>query len=316
MAGRLTKVKKSAPATYEAALEQFLIWKKAQGISEQTMKDYREHVNRFFRRYPEAGKPRDAEALEKSAYDYLGEDGIKPATYNNRLVYLSTFFNWCADKGMIDDNPLLNFKKRKAEGRIVNLDENVIRELLMSPDTSTYTGLRDQALLLFFLDTGIRPKEAFALLESDFNIRALEVEVRQETAKTKASRTLHFSPETAKVISELLSVRPEEWEESVPVFCTYEGKALNRHTWGDRIEFYCKKLGTHIVPYDLRHSFAILFLRQGGNALALQRMLGHVTLEMTKRYVALTNNDLKNQHTMASPIKRLLPSKKRMVKLK
>ncbi|MFD1176100.1 hypothetical protein ACFQ3W_07290 [Paenibacillus puldeungensis] len=42
---------------------------------------------------------------------------------------------------MIDDNPLLNFKKRKAEGRIVNLDENVIRELLISPDTSTYTRL-------------------------------------------------------------------------------------------------------------------------------------------------------------------------------
>lgn len=168
------------------------------------MKDYREHVNRFFRRYPEAGKPQAAEALEKSEYDYLGEDGIKPATYNNRLVYLSTFFNWCADKEMIDDNPLLNFKKRKAEGRNVNLDENVIRELLMLPDTTTYTRLRDQALMLFFLDTGIRPKEAFALLESVFYIRALEVEVRQETVKTKASRTLHYSPETVKVIWELL----------------------------------------------------------------------------------------------------------------
>lgn len=92
---------------------------------------------------------------------------------------------------MIEDNPLLNFKKRKAEGRIVNLDENVIRKLLMMPDTSTYTGLRDHALMIFVLDTGIRPKEAFALRESDFNIEALEVEVRQETAKTKTSRTLH-----------------------------------------------------------------------------------------------------------------------------
>ena len=91
---RLTKVKKLAPATYEAALEQFLIWKKAQGISKQTMKDYKEHVSRVFRRYPEASKPEAAEVLEKSEYDYLDEDGIKPAIYNNRLVYLSTFFNW------------------------------------------------------------------------------------------------------------------------------------------------------------------------------------------------------------------------------
>lgn len=186
----------------------------------------------------------------------------------------------------------------------------------MMPDTSTYTGLCDHALMIFFLDTGIRPKEAFALRESDFNIESLEVEVRQETAKTKTSRTLHYSPETAKVISDLLAVRPVEWDDSVPVFCTYEGNPLNRHSWGDRIESYCKKLGTHIVPYDLRHSFALLFLRQGGNALALQRMLGHVDLTMTKRYVALTNNDLKNQHALASPIKRLLPSKKRMCRIK
>jgi len=173
MSGRLTKVKKSVPTSYETALEQFLMWKRAQGISDQTMKDYREHVNRFFRRYPEASKPEADEALEKSTYDYLGEDGIKPATYNNRLVYLYTFFNWCVDKGMIEDNPLLNFKKRKAEGRVVKLDENVIRELIMLPDASTYTGLRDQALILFFLDTGIRPKEAFALRESDFNLPSI-----------------------------------------------------------------------------------------------------------------------------------------------
>lgn len=141
------------------------------------------------------------------------------------------------------------------------------------------------------------------------------MKIRQETAKTKVSRTLHYSPETAKVIGELIAARLDEWDETVPVFCTYEGNQLNRHSWGDRIEHYCKKLGTHIVPYDLRHSFALLFLRQGGNALALQRMLGHVTLEMTKRYVALTNNDLKNQHSLASPIKRLMPTKKRVGRL-
>jgi len=315
MSRRLTSVRKAIPSSFESALEQFLLWKRAQGVSDQTMHDYKEHIHRFFRRYPDASIPEAAEALEWGVYDYLGEDGIKPATYNNRLIYLRTFLNWCVDKEMIAENPLKNFKKRKAEGRKVMLDEDVIRELLLLPNISTYIGLRDHALMLFCLDTGIRPAEAFALRKSDFLV-VLEVEIRQETAKTKVSRTLHYSPETAKVIAELIAVRPDKWDDAAPVFCTYDGNQLNRHTWGDRIEYYCKRLGTHIVPYDLRHSFAILFLRQGGNALALQRMLGHVTLEMTKRYVALTNDDLRDQHRMASPIKRLLPSKKRVVKLK
>lgn len=147
------KVKKSAPATYEGGTWTVSDLEESSRDFRQTMKDYRENVNRFFRRYPKAAKPQAAEAREKRAYDYLGEDGIKPATYNNRLVYMSTFFNWYADKGMIDDNPLLNLKKRKVEVRIVNLDKNMIHELLMSPDTSTYTGLHDQALMLFFLVT-------------------------------------------------------------------------------------------------------------------------------------------------------------------
>lgn len=90
---------------------------------------------------------------------------------------------------------------------------------------------------------------------------------------------------------------------------------LTRHTWGDRIKSYSKKLEVKIVPYDLRHSFALIFLRGGGNALALQRTLGHTDLTMTKRYVNLAESDLKEQHAMASPLNRLMPVKKRVSKL-
>ncbi|MDU8671995.1 MULTISPECIES: tyrosine-type recombinase/integrase [Paenibacillus] len=91
----------------------------------------------------------------------------------------------------------------------------------------------------------------------------------------------------------LISVRAPECGDDVPIFCSYEGRPLNRHTWGDRIEIYCKKIGTHIRPYDLRHVFALEFLRNGANAFATQRTLGHATMEMTQRYVAIVNSDLK-----------------------
>ena len=65
---------------------------------------------------------------------------------------------------------------------------------------------------------------------------------------------------------------------------------------------YSKTLKTSIRPYDLRHAFALQFLRNGGHALALQRTLGHTDLTMTKRYVALTEADLRQQHTIASPL--------------
>lgn len=58
-------------------------------------------------------------------------------------------------------------------------------------------------------------------------------------------------------------------------------------------------------PHTLRHTFAVEFLRNGGNTFALQQLLGHTDLKMTQRYVALAQADLENQHRMASPMDRL-----------
>lgn len=70
------------------------------------------------------------EPLEKSLYDYLSDPDIKLPTYNNRLVYLRSFFKWCLEKGVITANPLVGLKKRKDEGRIVNIDPKIIKRLL------------------------------------------------------------------------------------------------------------------------------------------------------------------------------------------
>lgn len=313
MAVRMSKVRK-APATMEEALDRFITWKKANGISDQTLLDYTTHVNLLFKRYPDAKHSYDL--LEKAVIDHLGQEGIKPATYNNRLVYLRTFFNWCVEHEMISDNPLDGFKKRKDEGRHVSVDEETLSRLIALPNRETFAGLRDYTLFLLFLDCGIRPKEAFSLTEEDFHPRAREMHVDATKAKTRVSRTLPLSPMTVDAIQVLLSVRPKEWSGKAPIFCTNEGKPLNRHTWGDRVEMYCKKLGTHLWPYALRHAFSIVFLRGGGNAFGLQQMLGHVDMTMTKRYVKLSNTDVKEQHNTASPLNRLIQQKVRAGKIK
>ena len=81
---------------------------------------------------------------------------------------------------------------------------------------------------------------------------------------------------------------------------------MDTHAWSQRLSRYGNKLGFKITAYDLRHAFALMFLRNGGQSCdrllsqavtALQRTLGHVDLTMTKRYVALTQDDLREQHT-------------------
>ena len=236
---------------------------------------------------------------------------IKPATYNIRLVYLKAFFAWSINEGYLVENPLQGFKRRKAEPRIVNTPEEILQALLKTPNQKTFTGLRDYALILLTLDTGIRPKEAINLLENHFDLKHLVINIPSEEAKTRTSRSLPILPPTAQAINRLIRARHPSWRTDTPVFCSSEGSTLSRFTWGDRMQLYSKTLGFKIRPYDLRHCFAIMYLRAGGHAFGLQKTLGHTDLSMTKRYVFLTGQDLKEAHYSASPLNKLITVRKK-----
>jgi len=307
--GKVVRLRKDAPATWQEAAKQFLLLKQAQGLAPRTLEDYRRHLERFFAKHPECW-PKDVKA---AALDYMAEQ-VAPAYFNLKLKHLKAFFAWCHREGILPSNPLESLRYRRAEGRVVQLDAKTLSDLLSLPDKDTFSGLRDFALLCLTMDTGIRPSEALSLLPSDVNLRSMEVHVRAEQAKTRIPRTLPISPTTAEAIAKLLGARHPSWGEKVPVFCTQDGAPMSIHGWRYRLQVYSRKLGVKVRPYDLRHAFALHYLRNGGNALALQRTLGHRDLTMTKRYVALTQQDLREQHTLASPLQALLPKRNRVRK--
>jgi site-specific recombinase XerD len=55
----------------------------------------------------------------------------------------------------------------------------------------------------------------------------------------------------------------------------------------------------------LRHTFAVRYLVNGGDVFTLQKILGHTTLEMTRKYVTLASTDVKEKHRQYSPIDNL-----------
>jgi len=60
-----------------------------------------------------------------------------------------------------------------------------------------------------------------------------------------------------------------------------------------------------VSPHTFRHTFAKLFIINGGNTLALQNLLGHSTLEMVRHYVNLWGTDLQAMHRQFSPVDKL-----------
>jgi len=299
----------TTPKTWEDHLSYFILRKKASGIAPRTVRDYQYLIPHFFQAHPDALASQ--EKLASSVLKYFARD-VKPATFNNRRIYLKVFFDYLVNEGVIEKNPI-DFPRRRDDGRARAVTPEVLRLLLEAPDRKTYTGLRDYCLLLFTLDTGIRPGEALQLLPDDFDLDTCEVLVREETAKTRRKRTLPLSPQAAFEIQRLLKVRPREWRGNTPVFCSQDGRPFQEPSWYQRLRKYGEKIGYKITPYDLRHSFAIMYLRNGGNIFALQRTLGHADLSMTKRYLALTQEDLRREHQKSTPLQQLTGKRVRRV---
>ncbi|GBF34671.1 site-specific recombinase XerD [Desulfocucumis palustris] len=117
---RVVKLVSHKKMTWENYLKEYLLWKKAEGRSERTIRDYSNHIRLFFKRFPDSSFS-NLRSFKKNIIEHMSLD-VKPAYYNNKLVYLKTFFEWCVNEGILAENPMKSFKRRKADERIVQID--------------------------------------------------------------------------------------------------------------------------------------------------------------------------------------------------
>lgn len=301
-----SEIRNRLPSGIPETVNMFLMYKKASGLSERTTRDYENILNHFFRLYPNG-----METPRQSCLEYLTRYA-NPYSYNQRIAYLKCFWDWCISEEIIPGkmHPLAKMKKRKTQGRIVQLEEREVARLLKQPDLTRYTGLRDHALMCLQLDTGIRPNEALQLVPDDFKADKQEITVRAESAKTRQARTLPISAPTAKEILRLLQVRPKEWG-NVNIFCSENGSTFTVSAWSRRVSNYSKSAGLErLTAYSLRHTAALLLLRRGADAFTVQRMLGHADMQMTRHYINLTCEDMRRNHAQAGVINALLHEEK------
>ena len=88
-----------------------------------------------------------------------------------------------------------------------------------------------------------------------------------------------------------------------PLFAGRLNRPMSRTKLAEMFAGIGKRAGVpNVHPYRLRHTFAIQYLRNGGNAYTLQQMLGHSTLETVKLYLKLAQVDVDQMHRPASPV--------------
>jgi integrase/recombinase XerD len=153
-------------------------------------------------------------------------------------------------------------------------------------------------LVMFLLDTGCRISEALTLRVSEVDFENLLVTL---DGKGRKQRVVPFSFELRKAMfrhCKEFNRKPESL-----LFANRNETLLGRRNVLRDVKLLCRKLGFNPPGRTLhafRHTFAVNYLRRGGSVFHLQKVLGHSTLEMTRRYANLTIDDLQAVHERVS----------------
>ena len=236
---------------------------------------------------------------------------VRPSTVHTYHSRLRTFFRWLVAEEVIAASPMEAISPPTARADQVQPFTEGQVALLLAAARRSRPPLRDHAVLLFLLDMGVRASELCSLRVSDLDMSAKRCQVMGKGSKR---RTLYFGKTTAKALWNYL--REDAREPASAVFLsdrgTGAGEPLTR--WGvrqivERLGKAAKVENARCSAHTFRHTFAVTFLRSGGNLFSLQQLLGHTGLQMTRRYVALAQGDIEAQHRLHSPVDGLRKNK-------
>jgi len=161
------------------------------------------------------------------------------------------------------------------------------------------TSHRDKALILTLLDTGLRLGEALRVQIGDVNFETGEIVVAPFGTGKKTRPRLVILGATARravwlYVARLKDSRPDDrLFQMTPV-----STRLILTRLGQRAGV------SDVHPHRFRHSFAIWYLRGGGDVFTLQRQLGHSDLSMVNYYLDIAQSDIASAHRKASALDR------------
>jgi integrase/recombinase XerD len=228
-------------------------------------------------------------------------------TIRNYWVILRGFGRWCIEQGEIESSPIERIKAPVSRPDQPDpLSVAQARALVEAAGRADNpTRLRDKALLLMMLDTGLRATELISLTVGDIDTAQRRAWI--ERGKGNKGRAVWWSSETNRAIISHLR-RRKDADPGEPLFTSAgrtKGEPLTRGGLLQIVNRIGEAAGVDVHPHKLRHTYAVLFLTAGGQQIALKESLGHTTMEMTSRYVRYSEANRASAAALYSPVSHL-----------
>lgn len=288
------------------AFEAFLDYQRATGYSRKTTLDYERITGRFIDFL--CGQCNDLDEVKPhhitSYLASLQERGLSPWTVNAHYRRMHAFWNWCLKQELVEHDPFLKLRApRLTELHKPALSTDEVKRLLDGCTGKDWQRLRDRAILLVCLDTGLRLSELLAMRVADGKRDRFIV-----TGKGRKQRVVFLSAQTRYAISKYLSNCPYRLNDYDPLWWGERGRMTFE---GMRMVFrhLSERTGVKVTSHTLRRTFATDLIRDETPLEAVRQLLGHSSLQAMAHYLRLTETDLQQMHERHSPVKRILARK-------
>ena len=289
-------------------MDSFILDRKAQNLSDGTIRFYQTKMKLLSGFLKECEISHITEITPQIIRDYLiylEERGHNPGGTHAAYRALKAFLNWWEDEFEPPNwkNPIKKVRAPKVPVEIlepVKSDEAI--KLLSVCNTKTLLGLRDCAILLTLMDTGVRASELLAMTRKDIDLRSGKIIIRK--GKGSKFRIVFISDKTQQVIKHYLKKRDDF---SQYLWITQSGSQLQYSGLRQIMRRRAKDAG--IEPpslHSFRRYFALQMLRSGVDIFSLQKLMGHSDIQILRRYLQQTEEDIRSAHQLGGPVNKLL----------
>lgn len=288
----------NSPIPLLSAYDDFLLSRQSIRVSARTYEWYKSTLSKFIDDLIAQSITSPDQITAKAVRAYIAEltnRNLSDSYIHGHARVIKTFVRFLANEEYIT-KPIVFQMPRVRKKRLPVLTAGEISALL------AVTNQRETMIILFMVDTGIRLSEFINVTWEDIDLNTGKVRIR--SGKGGKDRTVIISHQTAR---QIVSWRKQakNTDLNAAVLQSREGLPLTR--WGLReiLSRLSERTGIPFSAHALRRSFCILALRAGMSPLAVQDLMGHADLTMTKHYAQMIDDDLLSAHKKFSPIEHL-----------
>lgn len=277
----------------------------------KTIKNYEFHLNPFIKYMTQYGDIDIRNINEAHILDYLSTmpTNYSHTTIRHRYIYLKIFFNKLCEANLLVLNPMKAIDLPKKHRTIIySFNREEIHQILTMFDKTDFIGFRNYTIIATLFGTGVRKSELTRITVFDVT---MDSDVIKIYGKGDKERFVPISPSLRKILSAYVKRRKKYIEEHGyyygcdKLFIGRNGRELGIRGIDmlfNQIKNSNTKWSTRVSAHTWRHTFAKLFLLNGGDIFTLQKILGHNDIESTRIYVDLNTTEIRMQNDKFNPL--------------